>query len=335
MSATAFDVKETIRKLKKPASIRQSEHTLRWVLAHDPPVVWEDASRAFAETVREKTNGDIEVDLATLQEFNMETGEAIDRVELIRCLGRGEIEMAHTYVSALGVIASRFWALELPFLFRDYEHAENVLESSIATRFLDELKPHGIRGIGFAYSGGFRIIPSSGKRLQSLADFQDMSIRVAENPIPGDMFASMGASAVSAPLEKIPELTRAGTIDAAEITYVRFMGTGLDKVYNVVNETSHSLFMTAMAINEEFFNTLSDEHQAAVMEAGQTAARIERAESISEENRIIDSCPDQGIELVRMNAEDHAEFRERSMAVYDKYAPLYGEDLIQSISDHD
>ncbi len=328
MASTALPVNQP----KRPATIRRSEHTIRWVLAHDPPVVWEDASEIFAETVRESTNGDVEVELSTLNEFNVKTGRVINRVELIRCLGRGEIEMAHSYVSALGVIHDKFWALELPFLFRDYDHAEHVIESEIAAEFLNDLQPKGIRGLALAYSGGFRIIPSN-RRIERMSDIEGMTIRTAENPIPGDIFRSMGASAISAPLEKIPELSAAGNIDAAEITYVRFMGTGLNKIYNTINETSHSLFMTAMAVNETFFRDLTEPHQESVLQAGQVAARIERAKSISEERRIIESAADNGMEIVRMNAEDHAEFRAKTMEVYDDYGPKYGLDLIHRIRD--
>ena len=48
---------------KRRAQARKAEHTLRWVLAHEPPAVFEEASRVFVDLLREKTDGDIDVEL--------------------------------------------------------------------------------------------------------------------------------------------------------------------------------------------------------------------------------------------------------------------------------
>jgi TRAP-type C4-dicarboxylate transport system substrate-binding protein len=315
-----------------PTHHRDSEHRLRWVLAHDPPVVWEDAADVFTETVRERTDGAIRVELSVLSEFSRTAGRSIDRLELIRSVGRGEVEMAHAYVSALGVVNNLFWALELPFLFRDYAHAEAVIEGDIATRFLEALAPQGMLGLAFAYSGGFRIIPSR-RAIHSLEDFHGLRIRTAENPIPGAVFDRLGATAAPAPLEQIPALAAAGTIDAAEITYVRFVGTGMDSVYRTINDTGHSLFMTAMVINRAFFEGLPEAYQQALVEAAQAAARVERATSIHEEGQIKDRAAEQGLRIVRMDAPEHAALREQALAVYDTYGARFGGSLVQDIRD--
>ena len=329
------DVSTTLREIlstQRPAAPSTAERTIRWVLAHEPPVVFEDASLAFVEHVREKTHGDVDVELYSTDEFVAgRGGDEVSRTGLVDCLARGEIEMAHTYVSALGSFHAPLWAIEMPFLFRDYDHAHRVFESPIAARLMADMVPQGIRGLSFAYSGGFRIIASTGRRLETLDDFAGMRVRTAGNPVPKALFGAVGANARSGALQHIAHMTGTGEIDAAEITYVRFMATGLHRVHKVVNETGHSLFTTMMAINERFFRRLSDVQQAAVYDAGREAGRLERERSIHEEGLTRDRCPDEGVEVVRMRDDARDAFREIANQVYDRFAPTFGAELIAEI----
>lgn len=331
-TATASEtLAEIVARTARPAS-DTAQHTIRWVLAHDPPVVFEDACASFIETVREETHGEVEVQLLTSDAFIAgRGGEDISRAELVQCLARGEVEMAHTYVSALGTVHDRLWSLELPFLFRDYEHAEAVLEGPIATQLMDEMASHGIRGLSFAYSGGFRILPTTGRRVESLADLAGLRIRTSGNPIPGELYRRLGASASPGALQHVARRTRADEIDAAEVTFVRYLYTKLNEVYPVVNDTGHSLFMTMMAINEDFFRGLSEAQQDTIVRAGREAGRIERGVSLAEEAKVKASLADYGVEIVRMDAERQAEFREAALGLYETFAPRYGQDVVDAV----
>lgn len=309
-----------------------AEHRIRWVLAHDPPEVFEDASRAFAEAVREHTHGSVEVELYTNDEYAAREGhEPMTRVELARCVARGDIEMAHNYVSALGALYPALWMIELPFLFRDYEHAERVFESAIAERLMNDMAPHGVRGMCIAYSGGYRITPTTGRRLESLDDYRGMTIRTAENPVPRAMYRGLGASAVSGELAEIAPWIARGKVEAAEITYVRYRALGLSEVLPVVNETGHSLFTTMMVVNEGFFRGLTDAQQAALHDAARMAGKIERDTAIAEEQKTRDAHDELGFAIVRMADDQRAALRERALEVYDEFAPQLGERAIAAI----
>jgi len=295
-------------------------------------VVFEDASREFIELVRERTDGDVEVTMYTRDEYSERRGgEDISRTELVRALAAGEIEMAHTYVAAMGSIHERLWALELPFLFRDYDHAEQVLQGSVARQLMDELVAKNIRGLTFAYSGGFRIVPSLERELRSLEDFAGLSVRTSGNPVPGALYESLGARAIAAPLEDISTLSAAGAIDAAEITYVRFESSGLNRLFKTVNQTSHSLFMTMMGVNETFFRTLPDKHKQALLDAGTEAGRIERAKALAEETLTKQRCAEQGIDIIEMEPGQRERFQAHALSIADRLAPRFGQDLVDGI----
>ncbi len=310
----------------------KAQHKLRWVLAHEPPAVFEAASAQFVEELKETTSGAFDVELYLGREYaEAQNLPGLSRRALVEKVARGEIEMAHCYVSALGEFHDPLWAVELPFLFRDYEHAERFFEGSLARKIMNDMRPTGLRGLSFAYSGGYRIVPTLGKELRSLSDYRGLTIRTAGNPVPEVMYASLGAKAIGADLEAIPKMVRDGRIDGCEITYVRFKAAELDDVFDTVNETGHSLFTTMTVVNEEWFRSLSDAHQAAIHDATMASCRTERRTAIGEESAMSVRCAEQGLNIVKMDDARHAELRTASQAIYREFTPRFGEALIEGI----
>ena len=317
---------------RRPVRPRTSEHTLRWVQAHEPPVVFEEASRHFVDTLLELTHGAIDARVYRADEYAEARGtEWVSRRELIECVQPGDIEMAHCYVASLGAFHDPLWAVELPFLFRGYDHAEHFFEGGLARELMDAMRPLGMRGLAFAYSGGHRIVPTVDTELRCPKDFAGLQLRTSGNPVPEALYDALGARAVGADLDKIAAMTRAGTISGCEITYVRYAATGLDELFNVINETHHSLFTTMTVVNEQWFESLSDTYQAAIVEATESACRMERRTAIREEQVTKDRYTERGASIVRMTDAGKAELREVAAGVVESFIPRFGETLIDGI----
>jgi TRAP-type transport system periplasmic protein len=323
----------SVRSVEKPKrhNTQSARRIVRWVLAHEPPVVFEEASREFMELLREKTNGDLQAELIQADDFAKTRGqEFVGRTELVELVQSGEIDMAHCYVAAVGTFHDPLWAIELPFLFQNYDHAERVFEGPAAGKLMNGMEPLGLRGIAFAYSGGYRIVATKDRPLWSLSDYQGLRLRTAGNPVPEALYESLGGSAVGAPLEAIPGMVDENLIDGCEITWVRFNALGLDKVFNVVNETSHSLFTTITVANDAWFKSMPENHQVAIMEAGQMACRTERKTAIQEEIRTRDNSK---LMRVQMEKDSHKQLKEAGLAIHDRFLNRFGEDLVASIRD--
>ena len=312
---------------------RRAEHTLRWVMAHEPPAVFDEAARVFEDQIREKSDGAIAVELYRLDEYAARRGlTSVSREDLVASVQRGEVEMAHCYTAALGAVHERLWAVELPFLFRGYDHAEAVWEGPAADTLMDGLDAVGLRGIAFAYSGGFRIVPTRDRELRSVADVRGLRLRTAGNPVPEALYRRLGGSAVAAPLEAIRGLQRAGEIDGCEITFVRYQACGLEDVFPVINVTGHSLFTTMTVVNDAWFRRLPDRHQATIVEAGTAACRVERETAIRQERETRAELAGRGFRVVELGEVARAELREHATALHAEFAPRFGEDVIDAIA---
>ena len=273
------------------------------------------------------------IEIMTMSEYTEKynNGVAVGKHELVDFLDRDDIQMSQTYTITLGQINKDFYALDLPFLFKDHDHASRVFESEIGKGLLDSLeKDHKIKGLAFTYSGGFRIIPGQ-EAVNKIEDLRGMKIRTSHSPVAIDTFKALGANVVPMEIEELSEGLAQEEVTVGESTYPRVYALGQNKVSKVVNHTEHSLFLTSILIGSDFWNTLSADEQAIISEAAIEAARYERSISIDDIIATQTRCEQDGIQIIRMSSEEQVRFADATKGVYVKYADYFSKGLVEQI----
>jgi len=307
---------------------------ISWVLTHEPIALFEEAARHFQSQVQEASKGALRVEILTPSDYGqLRQGRAhrATPAEVIEDVIAGRLQMSQSYTSALGATHDRLWALELPFLFEDHQHAARVLDGDIGRELLDGLLPHGLRGLAFTYSGGYRIISSTGRRIQRLEDFHGLRVRCAQNPVAQALFKRLGATAHPAPLQAIPELTERNQIDAAESTWPRYRDMGHHLVQPAVNDTAHSLFLTTLVINEQFFQSLHPSHRHILQAAALDTARLERDRSVRDGEHARQLHLAEGQPVTELDLAERLRMMDLVLPLHDEFAPRFGQSLIDRI----
>lgn len=306
---------------------------IKWVLAHEPIELFIRAAQVFAKEVNAKAPGELNIEVMTMSEYSEKynNGVVVSKHELLDLLDAGKIEMSQTYTITLGKVNKDFFALDLPFLFKDHDHAGRVFEGAVGKQLLDSLQESKrVKGLAFTYSGGFRIIPGN-EPVSKIEDLRGMKVRTSHSPVAIDTFKAVGADVVPMELEELTEGLAQADVTVGESTYPRVYALGQDKVSKVVNHTEHSLFLTSILIGTDFWNSLSPELQAIVGEAAKSAARYERELSVEDVELVQERCEQDGIEVVRMSTEEQARFAEATEVVYNKYQNYFTAGLVDSI----
>jgi TRAP-type transport system periplasmic protein len=299
---------------------------IRWVLAHEPIELFLRAAKRFTEEVNERAAGQLDIECMTLSEYaqRYNGGEKVTKHDLLDLMESGAIEMSQMYTTWLGERYSQnMRVLDLPFLFRDHDHASAVLDGEIGQCLLDDLSKTGVKGLAFTYSGGFRMIPAV-KAINSVADFGGLRIRSNRSPVAVDTLKAVGAEPVVMELEDISGAVRSGDIVGGESTYPRFYGLGQNEVCDVINDTGHSLFLTSIITSQKFWDSLEPGLQAVVRLAASNAARFERVESVDDIALVQQRCRDEGIEVVKLPDDEVAKFKAATVPVYAKYEREFG-----------
>lgn len=309
---------------------------LTWVLAHEPYNIFLKAATHFATRLREESNGQFDIDVKSLAQYNQETGanltaHAADRTKVIDMVNNGTIDMATVYVNSLGKTHKDLYALGMPFLFNDHEHSEKVLDGKIGSNLLRGLEEKSnLKGLAFTYSGGFRIIPSH-RAIERLEDFYDLQIRCGLSPVAVDTFESVGAKPQQILIDDFAKAFDTNAVQAGETTYPRFFALGHDKSSKVINHTEHSLFLTSIVTNQNVWSKLDPNMRLLFADIALEAAKIEREESLADIGKVQIEAGKQGIETVKMTSKERERFARATSGLYTKYDSVFESGLLRDI----
>jgi len=307
---------------------------IKWLIAHSPVELFLRTAQAFAAEVKTATDGAIDIEIYTATQYAEKFNQGHKENPMVY-MDRGELEMSQLHISQLWKWnVPSFMALELPFLFKDHDHATRVLEGKIGQSMLDELKEKSpARGLAFTYSGGFRIIASD-KEIETLADFKNLSFYTGTNPIGIDTIEAIGGCPDAHAIEDYWSSvhTEGDNHDAVDTTVPRLLSTVNLTNKRYVTDTKHSLFLTSIIVSEKFWNSLDDELKDKLAKAATNAARLERKWSVEDSERLSTQDPaETGVYYKELSAEEMAKFEALTEPLYAKYDSVFLPGLINNI----
>lgn len=307
----------------------EAKYKVKWILAHEPARVFLKAANEFSKKIEEKSKGQITVEVVNPENTQDEKYKNIDVKSAFELVQSGELQMSQTYTTYLGNYDKQMWILDLPFLFKNHEHASTVLDGKIGKKILAGLSVAKVEGLAFTYSGGYRIIPSQTKALNTASSFKGEKIAVtADSPVAQSYLKELQA-------EPIPvadaTLSDGKMGDAFETTYARLS----DKKHTqmkYLNETEHSLFLTSILINKKFYESLPKKYQKLISETAIEVAKFEREESLRDNEKTKEKFINQfDLKLVTMNAEETEKMKKASLPVYEKFSKILDSQIIADI----
>ncbi len=309
-----------------------AKKNITWVIAHEPNELFIRAANKFSADVNKKSNA-FNFEALTLKEYQDKycDGRNVEYKEILEHMEQGKIQMSQMFTTTLGVEHNKdMWALDMPFLFSDHEHAARVFEGSVGKSILNNLKK-GIKGLAFTYSGGFRMLPSD-RDVFKIEDMQGMRVRVHEqSPIAAETFKAVGAHAVPLKLEEINEGVQKDMIDAGESTYPRYYSLKQNEALPTINDTKHSLFLTSILIGDQFWASLTEDEQNIIQDAALVAGALEREESIQDISKVEALCNEEGININHLAESERARFKEATQYLYAKFDDMFTPGLVQAI----
>jgi TRAP-type C4-dicarboxylate transport system substrate-binding protein len=158
--------------------------------------------------------------------------------------------------------------IDAPFLFRDLDHWNKVLDADTLKPIADEVAAKGdVMLIGFA-GGGTRNIFAN-KPVRNMAEMKGLKVRVQGAPIWSKTFAAAGMSPTVIAYDEIYNAIQNGVINAGENEAA---GVETMKFYEVgpnLNMTQHAITIRPICFSGKTFKKLPPDLQAAILKAGQ------------------------------------------------------------------
>lgn len=309
---------------------------IKWLVAHDPIHLFLRTAKAFSEKLQELTDGQFEIEILTETDFREKYNPSIKKIagqRLVSLVKNGAVEMSQIRTHNLATISEDFLSFDMPFLFKDHDHATKVFEGNIGKKVLNSLNTNGdAQGLAFTYSGGFRVIGSN-QPITEVSELIGKQVRVNSNPVNFDYMQALGAKPVRlAPIMSDLGPTPnygwneiySGDLDAAETTYLRFKG-------KYILKSEHNMFLTTIVTSGKFWRTLDQETKELFHKAALEASRLERKWSLEDSEKFEKTCTENGIKIFSMSADDKQFMKNAVHSIYEKWEPKFSNNLISDI----
>ena len=308
---------------------------VRWLLSHQPTSVFAHATQVFAQELSKDTDGRMTLEVVTPQEIGIATGD-VSNTEIFKQLDSGNVQIASAYTVALGQADPEMWALSLPYLFSSYEAMGPTLDGLTGQSILNSLASStSAHALAVTLSGGYRIIATKTKTIASVSDLKGLRIATSGGPVAEATLKGLGAIPVSVDLENGSQSFDANTIDGVETTYSRLSEVlGNKSAYTAhINETDHSMFLTAIIAGNSFYDSLSSQDQQALKTAALAAAQVERQDSIALGEQVRTQLVAEGSQITSLSPDAQVAFKAATAGIAGQFSSVVGADVVKTLLD--
>ncbi len=238
---------------------------------------WNQASLKFGEELSALTDGRIVVEVFP----NESLGKEID---LINGMQLGTVDMTITGES-LQNWAPMAALLAIPYGYKSIEHMDEVASGEIGDQIKAQIiEKAQIRPIAYFARGAREL--TSNQAINTPDDLKGLKMRVPSVPLFLDVWSALGAQPTPMAFSEVFTSLQNGTIDAQENPLALIRSASFNEVQSHVILTDHVRSWIYLTIAEGTWQKLSEEDQAAVMEAAETARVYER--ELFEESLAVD-----------------------------------------------
>lgn len=301
-----------------------SEETYTIKIGHvlDENYHYQDGANKFKELVEERSDGRINVEVYA----NSQLGNERDMLEGMQL---GTVEMGIISSGPMAGFVPEFSLLDLGYLFKNNEIAQEVLYGPIGDRLNEQMIDIGIRRLAFI-DAGFRNVYAS-KPVQSVEDLKGLKIRTLETPAHLELFRQLEAAPTPMAYSELYTSLQQGVVDAAENVPEAFFSSRHFEVAKVYSQTEHVYLTMMYLINEKFYSALPEDLQTIVSEAALEASEYHNEVIKQVKAEIYNSLEENGVEVVTV--EDRTPFIEaakKSWKIMAETVPN-GEELLNEI----
>jgi tripartite ATP-independent transporter DctP family solute receptor len=276
--------------------------------------------------LKEKTNDALEVKVFS----DGSLGQAQAAISGTR---GGTIDIVISGSSNFTGMVSLLGVLDIPFIFRNDDHAGRVLDGKIGQDLLDRLSEFGLKGLAYWHlSTSWRQLTNSRRPVYTPEDIKGFKIRTNGSPAHNETWQLLGANPVPMPLGELYAALEMKSVDAQEQQLELLYSGKFYEVQRYLTLTNHAYSPGIVAMNKKKFDSLSPMYQKAVIEAAKEAGYSIRASSTDRVVKIIAEAKTSGMQVVE-NVDADA-FVHATIPVRQRFVAKYGGiDIINAIDD--
>jgi len=313
--------------LSAPAADYKAEYKLSTVVGK--PFPWGNAGERWAELVKEKTGGKINI--------KMYPGTSLvggDQTKEFTAIRQGAIDLSIGSTINWSPQIKELNLFSMPFLMPDYKAIDALTQGEVGKELFKILSSKDVVPIAWG-ENGFRELSNSKRPIKAPDDLKGLKIRVVGSPLFLDTFTALGANPTQMSwADAVPALS-AGAVDGQENPLTIYTVAKLATAANQKNLTLWGYVADPLifVVSKTVWESWKPEDQKIVREAALQAAKENIAEArkglIPPDDTTIKEVQGMGVNVIRLTDAEKAVFKKATKEVYDKWAKQIGPELVK------
>lgn len=248
--------------------------------------------------------------------------------EQIEAVQLGTQDLVLTSTGPVGNFVSEVKILDVPFLFRDYDHARKVLDGQIGQDLLAKFPSRGLVALAWS-ENGFRHMTNNKRPIVSATDAAGLKMRTMENRVHMDGYRTFGILPTPMAFPEVFGALQQGVVDGQENPIPVILASKFSQVQKHLSLTGHVYSPALLLTSPRIWNKLSDADKAVFNNAAKASVAATRTKVNDDEANGIAQLEKDGMQVVKQV--NGASFRDAAKPAYANYAKEFGADKIAAI----
>jgi TRAP-type transport system periplasmic protein len=253
-----------------------------------------EASVKFADLVKAKTGGRIEVQVAPSAQLG-------DDAAMVTALRTGALDFSANSQGAVAAAVPEYAAYGMPFMFSSPAAAFKLLDGPLGKELADRSAAKGMILLG-TWDNGIRQMTNSKRPITKVEDVKGLKMRVPPDETLVDIMTALGAEAQQIKFAELYVALQQGVVDGQENPLVNIHASKLYEVQKYLAMTNHQFQMTPFLMSKRSWDKLSAADRKAVQEAATEATALQRRLSAEADEKLLSDLKAKGVQVTTVDA---------------------------------
>jgi tripartite ATP-independent transporter DctP family solute receptor len=267
-----------------------------------------EASVKFAEVVKAKTNGRIDIQVAHSAQLG-------DDAAMVTAIRTGALDITANSQGAVAAAVPEYAAYGMPFMFSTPAQAFKVLDGPLGKELADKSAEKGMVVLGY-WDNGIRHMTNSKRPINKVEDMKGLKMRTPPDAVLVDIMQALSADPQQIKFAELYVALQQGVVDGQENPLVNIHASKLYEVQKHLALTSHMFQMTPLLISKRTWDRLSEADRKVMQEAATEATALQRKLSQEADDKLLADLNSKGVQVTTV---DKAAFAKATSKVDEKW----------------
>lgn len=252
-------------------------------------------------------------------------------VEMLKAVQLGTVDMAFITGAPLPNFVPDIGVFNIPFLFRDVNHAHAVLDSEIGQSYLAKFRDKDLVALAWG-ENGMRHLTNSRREIRSPDDLKGLKLRVPQSEVMLAGFKALGADVRPLPFPALYEALQSGEFDGQENPIATILSSKFNQVQKYLTLTGHVYDPAILFISVDDFDELSAADKQSFVESAKLAGEASRKFAADAQKNGVAELEKSGMKVVA--DVNRADFATAMASANPVFAKQFGGELIEKIRNY-